>query len=272
MKKLSFIFMLFLAVNGYAQESKFKEIDGYGLLSEKGCSYKTKYGKTGVELGSNICVHVYKTDIEDLDKAYEEYIKKNEYKELFAKLPKKAPEKQKDKNKIHIRISYRGVDYNILFEKKDDGIYVYDHTMLWLPYELVGRDKPVYSDDKIKVYSGRSLQVGKDYINTVSNVLVKNVYVAFENNDFYEFEVNTTSMEEAYKYIRKYFVQDSGYGYGDEVINDYFPETLSSNKATEKISDDYVTTELGIGEVDVSVLELKRNGNMIYGATSVAQP
>lgn len=75
MKKLSFIFMLFLAVNGYAQESKFKEIDGYGLLSEKGCSYKTKDGKTGVELGSNICVRVYKTDIKDLDKAYEEYIK-----------------------------------------------------------------------------------------------------------------------------------------------------------------------------------------------------
>ena len=175
MKKLSFIFMLFLAVNSYAQESKFKELDGYGLSSEKSCSYKTKEGKTGVELGSNICVRVYKTDIKDLDKAYEEYIKENEHKELFAKLPKKAPEKQKDKNKIHIRISYRGVDYNILFEKKDDGIYVYDHTMLWLPYELVGRDKPVYSDDKIKVYSGRSLQVGKDYINTVSNVLVKNI-------------------------------------------------------------------------------------------------
>ena len=109
MKKLSFIFMLFLAVNSYAQESKFKEIDGYGLLSEKGCSYKTKDGKTGVELGSNICVHVYKTDIEDLDKAYEEYIKKNEYKELFAKLPKKAPEKQKDKNKILMEYMFTAI-------------------------------------------------------------------------------------------------------------------------------------------------------------------
>lgn len=272
MKKLSFIFILFFVVNSYAQESKFKELDGYGLSSEKSCSYKTKDGKTGVELGSNICVHVYKTDIKDLDEAYVEYIKENISNKLIAKLPKKAPEKRKDKNKIHIRMSYRGADYNILFEKKDDGIYVYDHTMLWLPYDEIGRDTPVYSDNKIKVYRGRSLQVGKDYINTVSNVLVKNVFVAYESNDFYEFEVNTTSMEEAYQYIRKYFIQDSGYSYSDEVINEYFPETLSSNKATKKINDDYVTTELGIGEVDVSVLELKRNGNMIYGATSVGQP
>ena len=63
MKKLTFIFMLFLAVNGYAQESKFKEIDGYGLLSEKGCSYTTQDGKEKVALESTLCVSVYKTDI-----------------------------------------------------------------------------------------------------------------------------------------------------------------------------------------------------------------
>ena len=123
MKKLSFIFMLFLAVNSYAQESKFKALDGYGIFSKEGCTYITQDGKENVALESTLCVSVYKvsvykTDIKDLDEAYEEYIKEEASNPLFAKVPKKAPVKRKDKNKIHIRLKSNGADYNILFEKK----------------------------------------------------------------------------------------------------------------------------------------------------------
>ena len=45
MKKLSFIFMLFLAVNSYAQESKFKALDGYGLFMKKAVPIPQKMAK-----------------------------------------------------------------------------------------------------------------------------------------------------------------------------------------------------------------------------------
>lgn len=260
MKKLSFIFMLFLAVNSYAQESKFKELDGYGLLSEKGCSYKTKDGKTGVELGSNICVRVYKTDIKDLDKAYEEYIKENEYKELFAKLSKKAPEKQKDKNKIHIRISYRGVDYNILFEKKDDGVYVYSHLGLISEKNSIGEAKAEYESDKLKYYETRSVLIGENLKNTVSGVVIQKAYSLKDNIYYHIYEVNTSDIDEAYKIINEF---------RNEKYNTNYPLTLDKNKNTERINSDYVTTDYDVMEVGIYTLELKKQGNKVVGIVEI---
>lgn len=80
----------------------------------------TKEGKESVVLNSNICFFAYKIDMQDLDKAYEIYIKQYKNTELIGYLPKKAPKDRKEKDKIHVRIVFNGVDYNILFEKKED--------------------------------------------------------------------------------------------------------------------------------------------------------
>lgn len=259
-KKLSFIFILFLAVNGYAQESKFEELDGYGLSSEKSCSYKTKDGKTGVELGSNICVHVYKTDIKDLDKAYEEYIKEEASNPLFAKVPKKAPEKRKDKNKIHIRLKSNGADYNILFEKKDDGVYVYSHLGLIYNRESIGEEKAEYESDKLKYYETKSVLVGENLKNTVSGVVIQKAYSLKDNVYYHIYEVNTSDIDEAYKIITEY---------RNKQYNTNYPLTLDKNKNTKRINSDYVTTDYDVMEVGIYTLELKKQGNKVIGVVEI---
>ena len=70
---------------------------------------------------SNLCAEVYKTNIDDLDSAYiayKKYIKNNQGGDnIYKHLPDKAPKKRKDKNKIHLRFMYNDVDFNLLLVK-----------------------------------------------------------------------------------------------------------------------------------------------------------
>ena len=260
MKKLSFIFILFLAVNGYAQESKFKALEGYDIFNEKGCSYTTQDGKENVALESTLCVSVYKTDIKDLDKAYEEYIKEEASNPLFAKVPKKAPEKRKDKNKIHIRLKSNGADYNILFEKKDDGVYVYSHLGLISNKDSIGEEKAEYESDKLKYYETRSMLVGENLKNTVSGVVIQKAYSLKENIYYHIYEVNTSDIDEAYKIINEY---------RNKKYNTNYPLTLDKNKNTKRINSDYVTTDYDVMEVGIYTLELKKQGNKVVGIVEI---
>ena len=260
MKKLTFIFMLFLAVNSYAQESKFKALDGYGLFNEEGCTYTTEDGKENVALESTLCVSVYKTDIKDLDEAYEEYIKEEASNPLFAKVPKKAPVKRKDKNKIHIRLKSNGADYNILFEKKDDGVYVYSHLGLISEKDSIGEAKAEYESDKLKYYETRSVLIGENLKNTVSGVVIQKAYSLKDNIYYHIYEVNTSDIDEAYKIINKF---------RNEKYNTNYPLTLDKNKNTKRINSDYVTTDYDVMEVGIYTLELKKQGNKVVGIVEI---
>ena len=260
MKKLTFIFMLFLAVNSYAQESKFKALDGYGLFNEEGCTYTTEDGKENVALESTLCVSVYKTDIKDLDEAYEEYIKEEASNPLFAKVPKKAPVKRKDKNKIHIRLKSNGADYNILFEKKDDGVYVYSHLGLISEKDSIGEAKAEYESDKLKYYETRSVLIGENLKNTVSGVVIQKAYSLKENIYYHIYEVNTLDIDEAYKIINEF---------RNEKYNTNYPLTLDKNKNTERINSNYVTTDYDVMEVGIDTLELKKQGNKVVGIVEI---
>ena len=260
MKKLSFIFILFLAVNSYAQESKFKALDGYGIFSKEGCTYITQDGKENVALESTLCVSVYKTDIKDLDEAYEEYIKEEASNPLFAKVPKKAPVKRKDKNKIHIRLKSNGADYNILFEKKDDGVYVYSHLGLISEKDSIGEAKAEYESDKLKYYETRSVLIGENLKNTVSGVVIQKAYSLKENIYYHIYEVNTLDIDEAYKIINEF---------RNEKYNTNYPLTLDKNKNTKRINSDYVTTDYDVMEVGIYTLELKKQGNKVVGIVEI---
>ena len=70
--------------------------------------------------------------------------------EVIWYIPEKAPAKRKDKDKIHVRIIFNGVDYNILFVKKEDGIYVYSHESYGGIREM-GKAEFENVNDKLKV-------------------------------------------------------------------------------------------------------------------------
>ena len=258
MKKLSFIFILFLAVNSYAQESKFKKLEGYDIFNEKGCSYTTQDGKENVALESTLCVSVYKADIKDLDEAYDTFRKENMFHQDY--LPEKAPVKRKDKNKIHIRLKSNGADYNILFEKKDNGVYVYSHLGLISNKDSIGEEKAEYESDKLKYYETRSMLVGENLKNTVSGVVIQKAYSLKDNIYYHIYEVNTSDIDEAYKIINEF---------RNKKYNTNYPLTLDKNKNTKRINSDYVTTDYDVMEVGIYTLELKKQGNKVIGVVEI---
>ena len=258
MKKLSFIFILFLAVNGYAQESKFKKLEGYDIFNEKGCSYTTQDGKENVALESTLCVSVYKADIKDLDEAYDTFRKENMFHQDY--LPEKAPDKRKDKNKIHIRLKSNGADYNILFEKKDDGVYVYSHLGLISNKDSIGEAKAEYESDKLKYYETRSMLVGENLKNTVSGVVIQKAYSLKDSIYYHIYEVNTSDIDEAYKIINEF---------RNKKYNTNYPLTLDKNKNTKHINSDYVTTDYDVMEVGIYTLEFKKQGNKVIGVVEI---
>ena len=258
MKKLSFIFIMLFAVSSYAYEMKFLALGGYGIFSEKACSYITKDGKKAVALESTVCVNVYKPDIQDLDEAYTAF--RNEtvvYKEY---LPEKPPVNKKDKNKIHIRLLHNGADYNILFEKKDDGVYVYSHLGLIYNRESIGEEKVEYESDKLKYYETSSMLVGENLKNTVSGVVIQKAYSLKDNIYYHKYEVNTLDIDEAYKIITEY---------RNKKYNTNYPLTLDKNKNTKRINSDYVTTDYDVMEVGIYTLELKKQGNKVVGIVEI---
>lgn len=279
MKKLSFIIILFFSIYSYAKADDFQEIKS---AMSGSCEYITEDGKNeklGEYIYSNICAEVYKTNIDDLDKAYtayKKYIKNNQGGDsIYKHLPDKAPEKRKDKNKIHLRFMYNDVDFNLLLLKKSDGIYVYDYTKMWdLRMVFGGDSQPRKINDKLSVIENGSKFVGKNLISKDSNLVIKNVYYFQDNVDYIKFIVNTNSMEEAYKIIREYALSNDPYlnDYAPEDLLTTYPKTLDENTATKRISDDYVITELLLGVVDNSVLTFKKDGDVIYAEGEIAQP
>lgn len=278
-KKLSFIFILFLAFYGYAKADDFQEIKS--AMSEP-CEYITEDGKNeklDEYMYSNLCAEVYKTNIDDLDSAYiayKKYIKNNQGGDnIFKHMPDKAPAKRKDKNKIHLRFMYNDVDFNLLLLKKSDGIYVYDYTKMWYLRQVFGGGyQPRKINDKLSVIESGSKFVGKNLISKDSNLVIKNAYYLQDNVNYIKFIVNTNSMEEAYEIIREYALSNDPYlkDYAPEDLLKTYPKTLDENKATKRISDDYIVTELLLGVVDNSVLTFKKDGDVIYAEGEIAQP
>lgn len=257
MKKLSFIIILFLAVNSYAQESKFKKLDSYGIFNEEGCSYTTQDGKNAVALESTLCVDVYKTDNKNIDEAYTAFRNEGIYGEY---LPEKPPVKRKDKNKIHIRLSNNGADYNILFEQKDDGVYVYSHLGMLSNKDSIGDARAEYESDKLKYYETKSILIGENLKNTVSNVVIKKAYSLKDNIYYDKYEVNTSDIDEAYKIINEF---------RNKKYNANYPLSLDKNKNTKHINSDYVTTDYDVMEVGIYTLELKKQGNKVVGIVEI---
>lgn len=278
-KKLSFIFALLFAVYGYAKADDFQEIKS---AMSGPCEYVTEDGKNeklGEYMYSNLCAEVYKTNIDDLDSAYiayKKYIKNNQGGDSILKhLPDKAPEKRKDKNRIHLRFMYNDVDFNLLLVKKSDGIYVYDYTKIWdLRMIFGGGHKPTKINDKLSVIESSSKFAGKNLISKDSNLVIKNAYYFQDNVNYIKFIVNTNNMEEAYEIIREYALSNDPYlkDYAPEDLLATYPKTLNENTATKRISDDYVITELLLGVVDNSVLTFKKDGDVIYAEGEIAQP
>ena len=280
MKKLSFILILLFSVYSYAEESQFQVIKE----SFNGpCKYITedkKQVKLNEYMYSNLCADVYKTNIDDLNKAYyayKEYLKENAHfsDNILIHLPEKAPDKRKNKNKIHLRFIYNDVDFNLLFLKKEDGIYVYDYTGMWHFRDAFGESEPEKITDKLTVYDMGTEFIGKNLISKDSNLVIKNAYGRYDNVNYKKFVVNTSDMDTAYNIIREYvFSENTEFNkISDKAqLDEYYPPSLEENKATKYINDDYVTTELLIGVVDMSVVELKRDGDVIFGFAEVAQP
>lgn len=280
MKKLSFIFILLFSVYCYAEESQFQVIKESFNGS---CEYITedkKQVKLNEYMYSNLCADVYKTNIDDLDKAYyayKEYLKENARfsDNILIHLPEKAPDKRKDKNKIHLRFIYNDVDFNLLFIKKEDGIYVYDYTGMWHFRDAFGESEPEKITDKLTVYYMGTEFIGKNLISKDSNLVIKNAYGRYDNVNYKKFVVNTSDMDTAYNIIREYvFSENTEFNkISDKAqLDEYYPPSLEENNATKYINDNYVTTELLIGVVDMSVVELKREGDKIIGFAEVAQP
>ena len=280
MKKISFIIILFFSIYSYAKADDFQEIKS---AMSGPCEYLTEDGKNeklGEYIYSNLCAAVYKTNINDLDKAYtayKKYLKDNQdfADNILKHLPDEAPKKRKDKNKIHLRFMYNDVDFNLLLLKKSDGIYVYDYTKIWDLRMIFGGDnQPTKITDKLSIIESGSKFVGKNLISKDSNLVIKNAYYFQDNVNYKKFIVNTNSMEEAYKIIREYALSNDPYlnDYAPEDLLATYPKTLDENTATKRISNDYVITELLLGVVDNSVLTFKKDGDVIYAEGEIAQP
>lgn len=279
MKKISLIIILIFLIYSYAKADDFQEIQS---AMSGPCEYITEDGKNeklGEYMYSNLCAEVYKTDIDNLDNAYiayKKYIKNNQGGDnIYKHLPDKAPEKRKDKNKIHLRFMYNDVDFNLLLVKKSDGIYVYDYTKIWdLRMILGGDNQPRKINDKLSIIESGSKFVGKNLISKDSNLVIKNAYYFQDNVNYIKFIVHTNSMEEAYEIIREYVLSNDPYlnDYAPEDLLATYPKTLNENTATKRISDDYVITELLLGVVDNSVLTFKKEGDVIYAEGEIAQP
>lgn len=280
MKKISLIIILIFSIYSYAKADDFQVIKS---AMSGPCEYVTEDGKNeklGEYMYSNLCAEVYKTNIDDLDKAYtayKKYLKDNQdfADNILKHLPDEAPKKRKDKNKIHLRFMYNDVDFNLLLLEKSDGIYVYDYTKMWYLRMIFGGGyQPRKINDKLSVIESGSKFVGKNLISKDSNLVIKNAYYFQDNVNYIKFIVNTNSMEEAYEIIREYALSNDPYlnDYAPEDLLATYPKTLDENTATKRISDDYVITELLLGVVDNSVLTFKKDGDVIYAEGEIAQP
>lgn len=137
-----------------------------------------------------------------------------------------------------------------------------------------GDSQPTKINDKLSIIESGSKFVGKNLISKDSNLVIKNAYYFQDNVNYIKFIVNTNSMEEAYKIIREYALSNDPYlnDYAPEDLLTTYPKTLDENKATKRISDDYIVTELLLGVVDNSVLTFKKEGDVIYAEGEIAQP
>ena len=137
-----------------------------------------------------------------------------------------------------------------------------------------GDSQPTKINDKLSIIESGSKFVGKNLISKDSNLVIKNAYYFQDNVNYIKFIVNTNSMEEAYEIIREYALSNDQYlnDYAPEDVLATYPKTLNENKATKRISDDYIVTELLLGVVDNSVLTFKKDGNVIYAEGEIAQP
>lgn len=270
-KSISFIIFLLFAFTGYAEE-QFRMLQEYDPENEASCSFITKDGKEGVVLNSNLCFFAYKIDMQDLDKAYEIFKKQYKNSEVIWYIPEKAPAKRKDKDKIHVRIIFNGVDYNILFVKKEDGIYVYSHESYGGIREM-GKAEFENVNDKLKVSVNISKLVGSNYINKVTQVVVKNVYqysLKEKPEIILEFEAKTNSMQEAYSLIRDYFISKEYYE--EDTLNNIFPKVINENSGYEKINDDNIKINVPIinmEDIKMYTLELKKDNNIIKGFITI---
>lgn len=268
-KLVSLIISLLLAFEIYAEE-QFKSLDEYHAENKESCRFVTKDGKEGVALNSNICFYAYKINIKDLDKAYEIFKKEYGY-EVGLYLPKKAPEKRKEKDKIHVRIILNGVDYNVLFVKKEDGIYVYVHRSANGIHEM-GKAKFEDVNDKLRVSASISKLIGHNYINEVTKIVVKNIYQYLHEKPeiIFEFEAKTNNMQEAYSLIRDYFISKEYYE--ENMVNNIFPQVINENSGFEKISDDYIKINVPVldeEDIKMYILELKQDKDIIKGYITI---
>lgn len=291
MKKLFLLILLFSFYNAYAEESSL--IETMYEDSSVDCQYtgKAKFSteNSGTLYNTNLCAREYKAKTNDIQKAFSEFCKMNEYSRIIKLLPDKLPAKsskyRKDNKMIEFNIQENSalitvimdnIDYNILFKKQADGINIYDFT--WF-YDYLGFSNPGLEgkvekiNDKLSVVDLNGMYEGSNLIHTSSGVTVRNVYSSGENISEVEYIVNTQDMDEAYKIIRDYVYKNSeSYAVDPENAEQYFPKTLDENEGTKRISNDFVITKLFIGVVDDSTVYLLKEDGKIKGYAVVAEP
>ena len=291
MKKL-FLFILLLSFyNAYAEESSL--IESINEDSRVDCQYsgKAKFSteNSGTLYNTNLCAREYKAKTNDIQKAYSEFCKMNEYSDIIKLLPDKLPAKsskyRKDNKMIEFNIQensalitviINNIDYNILFKQKENIVEIYDFT--WFD-EFLGFSNPSSKgkvekiNDKLSVVDLNGMYEGSNLTHTSSGVTVRNVYSSGENISEVEYIVNTQDMDEAYKIIRDYvYINSESYAVDPENAEQYFPKTLDENEGTKRISDDFVITKLFIGVVDDSTVYLLKEDGKIKGYAVVAEP
>lgn len=291
MKKLFIFILLFSFINAYAEESSL--IESINGDSSVDCQYtgKAKFSaeNSGTLYNTNLCAREYNAKTNDIQKAFSEFCKMNEYSDIIKLLPDKLPAKsskyRKDNKMIEfniqensalITVTINKIDYNILFRKKDNIVEIYDFTWFYSYYGFSNpssEGKVEKINDKLSVADLNGMYEGSNLTHTSSGVTVRNVYSSGENISEVEYIVNTQDMDEAYKIIRDYVYKNSeSYAIDPENAEQYFPKTLDENEDTKRISDDFVITKLFIGVVDDSTVYLLKEDDKIKGYAVVAEP
>ena len=126
--------------------------------------------------------------------------------------------------------------------------------------DSIGEVEPEYESDKLKYYVTRSILVGENLKNMVSNLVIKKVYSLKDNIYYHKYEVNTSDIDEAYKIINEF---------RNNKYNTDYPLALDENSNTKYINDNYVTTDYEEMEVGIFTLELKKQGNKVVGIVEI---
>ena len=126
--------------------------------------------------------------------------------------------------------------------------------------DSIGEVEPEYESDKLKYYVTRSILVGENLKNMVSNLVIKKVYSLKDNIYYHKYEVNTSDIDEAYKIINEF---------RNNKYNTDYPLALDENSNTKYINDNYVTTDYEEMEVGIFTLELKKKGDKVMGFVGI---